>query len=273
MNGFDRIVDGEENWFDGHRSLPPTPEQYTANLRLALKKLKDAVSMPAEDTVTRPWQKTIDFVDGLRGKLPDEELAVIKRYVEKRSREATQAQVTVTPVDTVQHSSPCPLDPEPSPDVCIKFESNEGKMGPELEELKSSSAGTGFETPRQQCPPNEGIWEQGRTTANGFLTAGVDSSQGGRIPSPTESVDTRASEKSTRITADSTFLQQDHRPRSEENKQFDPGGKGEKPALERGCNSTFFFWGELGGYLSVFCLYSVCALCVLRFLNYCFLSR
>ena len=70
-------MDDEENWFDGHRSLPPTPEQYTASLRLELKKLKDAISMPAEGTVTRPWQKTIDFVDGLKGKLPDEELAVI----------------------------------------------------------------------------------------------------------------------------------------------------------------------------------------------------
>ena len=93
MNGFDRIVDGEENWFDGHRSLPPTPEQYTASLRFELKKWKDAISMSAEDIVIRPWQKTIDFVDGLKGKLPDEELAVIKRYVEKRSREAAQAQV------------------------------------------------------------------------------------------------------------------------------------------------------------------------------------
>ena len=64
-------------------------------------------------------------------------------------------------------------------------------MGPELEELKSSSAGTDFGTPGQQCPPNEGIWEQGRITANGFLTAGVDSSQGGRIPSTTECEDTK----------------------------------------------------------------------------------
>ena len=90
MNGFDRVVEGEENWFHGHRSLPLTPEQYTASLRSDLQKLKDAISMP-EDTVTRPWQKTIDFVDGLKGKLPDEEFAVIKRYVEKRSREAAQA--------------------------------------------------------------------------------------------------------------------------------------------------------------------------------------
>ena len=228
MNGFDRVVEGEENWFHVHRSLPSTPEQYTASLRSDLQKLKDAISMPAEDTMTRPWQKTIDFVDGLKGKLPDEELAVIKRYVEKRSREAAQAQVTVTPVDTVQHCSPCPLDPEPSSSVYVRLENTEGKMGPELEELESPSAGTGLETPVQQCPPNEGTWDQGRTTASGFLTAGVGSSQGGEISSPTECVDTRAGNKSNRTTADVTFLQQGHKPRSEENKQFDPGGKGEK---------------------------------------------
>ena len=96
--------------------------------------------------------------------------------------------MTVTQVDTVQHSSPCPLDPEPSPDVCVNSDNNEGRMDPKLEELEPASAGTGLKTPGQQCPPNEGIWEQGRTTANGFLTAGVDSSQGGRISSPTESV-------------------------------------------------------------------------------------
>ena len=27
MNGFDRVVDGEDNWFHGPRSLPPTPEE------------------------------------------------------------------------------------------------------------------------------------------------------------------------------------------------------------------------------------------------------
>ena len=81
--GFDRVVEGEENWFRGHRSLPPTPEQYTASLRSDLQKFRDAISMPAEDTVTRPWQKTMDFVDGLKGKLPDEEFAAIKRYVNR----------------------------------------------------------------------------------------------------------------------------------------------------------------------------------------------
>ena len=80
MNGFDRDVDREYDW----HSLPPTPQECHASLRLELRKLKDAISMPAENTVTRPWQKTIDFVDGLKGELPDEELVVVKRYVEKR---------------------------------------------------------------------------------------------------------------------------------------------------------------------------------------------
>ena len=56
-------------------------------------------------------------------------------------------------------------------------------MDPERGELESPSAGTGLETPGQQCPPNEGTWDQGRTTADGFLTAGVDSNQGGTISS------------------------------------------------------------------------------------------
>ena len=96
MNGFDRVVEGEENWFDGHRSLPPTPEQYTASLRFELQKFKGAISMPAENTVTRPRQKTMGVVDGPRNDSLDEllgnfEFARIKEYVEKRSREEAQA--------------------------------------------------------------------------------------------------------------------------------------------------------------------------------------
>ena len=67
MNGFDRVADGEKSWFHGHRSLPLTPQQYTASLRYEWQELKNAISMPAETTETRPWQKTMDFVDGLRG--------------------------------------------------------------------------------------------------------------------------------------------------------------------------------------------------------------
>ena len=202
------------------------------------------------------------------------ESARVKEYVEKWSREAAQAQMTVTPDDTVQHCSPCPPNPDMPSDVCFRLESSEGKMGPELKELESPSAGTGLETRGQQCPPNEGTWDQGRTTASSILTAGVGSNQGGSISSPTESGDTRAGNKSTRITADITFLQEGHKPRSEENKQFDPGGKGEKAPSWNAAVTLLSFSGEsweahcLCFYvcaLSVYCLYFV-------FLNYCFFS-
>ena len=52
MNGFDRVADGEHNWFHGPRSLPPTPEEFAANLKSEVNALKDAISMPAR---TRPW--------------------------------------------------------------------------------------------------------------------------------------------------------------------------------------------------------------------------
>ena len=223
-NGFDRVADGSDNWCHGPRSLPPTPEEVTESLCCKVKELKNTVSMPAK---TRPWQKTMDFVDGLKGKLPDEELAVIKRFVEKRSREAAQVQVTVTPVDTVQYCSPSPQTPEPSPDVHVNLENNEGRMDPERGELEPPSAGTGLETTGQQCPPNEGTWEKKRAIADGYSLVGMGSNQGRDISSPTtEYVDTRA----VRTTANITFLQQGHKPKdkdkgSEENKQFDPGRK------------------------------------------------
>ena len=175
MNGFDRVADGVDNWFHGPRSLPPTPQELIASFWSEVKALKDAISIPAR---TKPWQKTVEFDDGLKGKLPDEELAVIKRYVERRRREA--AQVTVTPVSTVQHCIPRSLNPEMPPDVCVSLESNEGKMDPELKELESSSAGTGLETSGQQCPSNEGTWEKGRTIVDGYLLVGMGSNQGGR---------------------------------------------------------------------------------------------
>ena len=53
MNGLDQVVEGEENWFHGHRLLPLTPEQCTASLKSESQKLKNAISMPAE-TETRP---------------------------------------------------------------------------------------------------------------------------------------------------------------------------------------------------------------------------
>ena len=40
MNGFDRAVDGEDNWFHGPRSLPPPPEGFTESLWCKVNELK-----------------------------------------------------------------------------------------------------------------------------------------------------------------------------------------------------------------------------------------
>ena len=245
MNDFDR-VEGEESCFHGHRSLPPTPQEYYAGLWSEVNALEESISMPAEDTATRPRQK--DSLDEL---LANFEFARIKEYVEKRSREAVQLQLTVTQLNTVQHSSPYPLDLEPSPSVNVELENAEGKMGPELEELELPSAGTGLETPGQQCPPNEA----------------VGSSQGEIIPPTTECVDTRTSEKSTKITADTTFLQQGHKTFSEQNKQFDPGGKREKAPPWKAAVALLSFSGESG---KAPCLFSVCASCSVLCVCLCF---
>ena len=143
--------------------------------------------------------------------MSDEEFATLKQLVEKRGRE--EAQMTVTPVDTVQHGSPCPLNLEMQPDVCMRLESNKGKMDPELKELESSSAGTGIKTPGQQCPPNAGTWKKGRIIANGYSLIRMGSNQEGDSSSPTtERVDTQA----VTTTADISFLQWGDKPRDEE---------------------------------------------------------
>ena len=264
MNGFDRVADGEYNWFHGPRSLPPTPEEFAASLWSEVNALKDAILMPAR---TRPWQKTMEFIEELKGDLPNEEFSAIKRYVERRSRDA--AQVTVTPVSTAQYCSPRPQTPEPSPDVCVDLESNEGEVDPERDELESPSAGTGFETPGQQRHP---IWETGRTTVDGFLTAGLDSNLGKHSSPTTERAGARAGTKIT-TASNTTFLQQGHKLKdkdkgSEENKQFDQGGKEQKPPP---WNATpmvvcFFPGGSAGPGVPVVCAlcsFSTCLLCSL----------
>ena len=149
-NGFDRVEAVEKNRLGDHRSLPPTPEQYYASLWAEVDALKEAISMPART----PWQKTAEFVDGLKGKLPDWELAEIKRYVEKRCRKEAQAQMTaVTRDDSVQHCSPISPNPDMPSNAFVKLENNEGTMSQELEELTSLSASTGLNTPDSKKVP------------------------------------------------------------------------------------------------------------------------
>ena len=97
-------------------------------------------------------------------------------------------------------------------------------MDPERDELESSSPSTGRETPGQQCPPNEGTWEKGRTTADGYLLIGMGSNHGGDISSPTGHVGTQAGTAATPVKPRDKIT-------SEVNKQFDPGGKREKAPL------------------------------------------
>ena len=241
-NGFDRVEAVEKNRLGDHRSLPPTPEQYYYSLWAEVDALKEAISMPART----PWQKTAEFVDGLKGKLPDWELAEIKRYVEKRCRKEAQAQMTaVTRDDSVQHCSPISPNPDMPSNAFV-----------ELEELTSSSASTGLNTPGQQeSPPNEGVWETERITADSILTAGVDSSKEGS--SPMESVDSRASQESTTTTVAGTSSiaatpsKRRLKTSSEENKQFDPGGRGEQAPPWKAAVPLPFFSGSDAGRLLV----------------------
>ena len=153
--------------------------------------------------------------------------------------------MTVTPVDIVQYCSPSLKTPEPSPDVCVKIENSEGKMDRKRGELEPPSAGTGLETPGQQCPPNEGTCEKGRIITDGYLLVDIGST----------------------TTADVTFLQQGHKRKdkhksSEEKKQFDPGRKGEKaPLWNAAVVLSFFFLGErwaMAGSLLVLCVLCLC---------------
>ena len=254
-NGFDRVEAVEKNWFGDHRSLPPTPEQYYASLWAEVDELKAAISMPIRGGPS--WQEyKRNIIRKLeQGEVSDEDFAVIKRLVDTRDRDA--AQVTVTQVSTVQHCSPIPKTPEPPPDVCFNLENNEDEMDPGMEELTSSSASTSLNTPGQQSPRNEGVWETGRITADSILTAGVDSSKKENISSPMESVDTRASQKSTRTatvpgisSTAATPPKRRHKTSSEENKQFDPGGRGEQaPPWKAAVPLPFFSWGEAGRLL------------------------
>ena len=158
-----------------------------------------------------PRQKVSNLINAIeQGKVSDEEFAIPKRLVEA-------VQMTVTPVDTIQYCSPSPQTPEPSPDVCVNLENNEGRMDPERGELEPPSAGTGLETPGQQCPPNEGTWEKGRTIAGDHLLVGMGSTTAD-ISLATEHVGSRAGTAATPA-------KRRHKTTSEENKHFDPGGK------------------------------------------------
>ena len=97
--------------------------------------------------------------------------------------------------------------------------------------------------------------------------AGVGSCQRKNISSPTtESVDKRAKDTKNIGDISSTAATPENRRRktpSEQNKQFDPGGKGEKASPWNAAVTLLSFLGRAGGSLFVLC--AVCILCVLCF--------
>ena len=112
-----------------------------------------------------------------------EEFAKLKRIVERRGRDA--AHVTVVSIDTAQQPySPRPHSSETSFDARVYMEKNDkDRMDPERDQLESPSAGTGFETPGQQCHPN---WGTERITAESCLLVGVGSNLGEKTFPPIE---------------------------------------------------------------------------------------
>ena len=198
----------------------------------------------------RPWQKTMEFLDGLMGDLSDEELAAIKLYVTRQSREA--AQVTATPVSTAQHCIPRSLNPEIPSNVHVNMEEkNESKMNPELTKLESSSAGTGLEIPGQQCPRSRGYGRQDEPSPTAIFSSAWDGIRGEtslqrrnalergpaqlrhRLIHQTPSSGSRATNPKTRINA------------TKRTSSLTPRERREATALERGCNFVFLFWLEL----------------------------
>ena len=186
--------------------------------------------------------------------------------------------MTVTPVGTAQHCIPRSLNPETPSDVYVSMEEKDGGgINPELTELEPPSAGTGLETPGQQCPPNEGIWETERTIADGYLLVDMGSNQGGDISSPKERVGKRAGSATTSAnSSNTTFRQQGHKPKekvkgSKENKQFDPGGKGEKPPPWNAAVmvlSFFLLGGTLGRGMPAACASCFMSVCVFLPVHY-----
>ena len=232
-NGFDREMEGEESCFTGHRSLPPTPQEYYASLWCEVNGLKDAISMPLQ------LLKLFNAIE--QDTLSDEEYATLKRCMEKRVRETAQV-TAVTRDNTVQPCSLCSPNPDRPSGVLCNLE-NEGTMSQELEELTSTSTSTGLKHTRTAKSPERGgmgDWTNNRrrhfdrrrefkSRGKNSVTPGTSDEDGNGCrhpfgscyPAKTKAQDIQRTEQAVR-------------PRWK---------RREGPALERGCTSTFLFLG------------------------------
>ena len=168
--------------------------------------------------------------------------------MEKRGRAAALAIIVPTGMTQPSESRCSAISFDVSD--CME-ELMEEKMEPELGEFESSSTGTGFEAPGQQCLLN---WEMERTTVDGCLLVDGSSDLGETTFSLKEFVigaQTDSSIASSKI----IFLQMSSKTKdkelaNEENKQFDPGGKVREPPLCKADVLVFLFPGELWAWMS-----------------------
>ena len=150
-----------------------------------LNALKYTISMSGKDGSRQKVKSFINDIGQGTVSFTDEEFARLKRFVERRGRDA--AHVTVSSIDTAQQPySPRPRSSELSFDARVCIEKNDqGRMDPERDQLEPPPAGTGFETPGRQCHPN---WGTERITAEGCLLVGVGLNSEGNTFPPTERV-------------------------------------------------------------------------------------
>ena len=157
-------------------SQSPSPNARTDHCEYwsDLNALKDAISISGKNGSRQKVRSFINEIGQGTVSFTDEKFARLKRFVERRGRDA--AHVTVAPVDTAHHCSTRSRSLKTSFDARICLEKNhEGRTDPERDQLKSPLAGTGFETTGQQCHPN---WGTGRIIAEGCLLVGVGSNSG-----------------------------------------------------------------------------------------------
>ena len=217
--------------------FPVNPPPHRKKLPRACEGGKEEISLSAK---RRSEQSSKNFPNELEegtASLTDQDFARLKRIMGRKGH--IEAHTIVAPIGTDQPSNPRSRCSEISCDVRVCMEENtKGRMDPEPLELESSSAGTDFETPGQQCLLN---WEMDRTTVDGCLLVDGTSDLGVNIFSLEELVigTQTDSQTSTSFAPSKTvFLHMSWKPEDnelakEKNKQFDPGGKGGRYRFEK----------------------------------------
>ena len=140
------------------------PEETTASMWADVNALKKEISMSEKERSKQRVERFLNELEGGTASLTDDQFARLERMiVEKRGRAA--AYVIIAPIDAAQPSNPRSRCSEISCDVYVFVWRKTPKAGWTLShESSTSSTGTGFEAPGQQCLLN---WEMERTTVDG----------------------------------------------------------------------------------------------------------